>query len=166
MIGLGDKQAQLIVYIENKPPLECYQDLSMLNPINKGEIKLIADKTGNHWRKIFNVYAKLCFELNPYGFPDWQTLREQHLLQHNSAQALAFSPPNWPQTPTDNSAVHVIMGKGYATKLGIAEQLTWLNEFFAIDEQRKLIICPYFDYRQLSNIKITQLVGLINNLRN
>ena len=56
------------------------------------------------------------------------------------------------------------MGKTYANKLGLAEQALWLNEFFAINKTTNTIVCPYFDYRQLSNIKISQLANLIKKL--
>ena len=42
--------------------------------------------------------------------------------------------------------------------------LFWLNEHFAISEQHKLIVCPYLDYRQLSNARIEQLIGLVQQL--
>jgi hypothetical protein len=42
--------------------------------------------------------------------------------------------------------------------------LVWLDEEFAIDKVSNLVICPYLDYRQLSNIKITRLVELLTEL--
>ena len=172
MIGLGDKQAKIQVYIENTPPLTTYQTLTKLRPVTNGEIKFIADKTGNHWRKVFNVYAKLCFELAPLNFNTWQELREQHLLQLNSQLALLFSPPQHINADSSSNnninngdhIIKIIMGKTYASKLNIAQQALWLNEFFAIDTVNKIIISPYFDYRQLSNIKISQLANLIKKL--
>jgi hypothetical protein len=40
-------------------------------------------------------------------------------------------------------------------------KLLWLDADFAIDSNNNLIVCPYFDYRQLTNIKIQQLVEII-----
>lgn len=172
MIGIGNKSASFCVYIENKPPLERYQALTTLSPINAGEIKNIADETGNHWRKIFNVYAKLYFEYTPLHFKNWQALRDNHLLQEVSNTALVFTPPTFAELNTKqpiddicvNKKVNLIMGRTYAKKLGVSEHCYWLSEDFAINHQASFIICPYFDYRQLSNIKIIQLTGLINSL--
>jgi hypothetical protein len=182
MIGIGDLPADFCVYIENKPPLERYQTLTTTLPIKVNEVKNIADETGNHWRKIFNVYAKLYFEYAPQQFQNWQALRDQQLLQQNSNTALFFSPPVVnalstvqelsPIDPSKKMAskehsgkkIKIIMGRTYAKNLGLSEHCYWLSEDFAINTQARLLICPYFDYRQLSNVKITQLIGLIKSL--
>jgi hypothetical protein len=61
--------------------------------------------------------------------------------------------------------VHIIMGKTYAKSLTLPHLLTWLDHEFAINIHNKLVVCPYFDYRQLSNIKLMRLVKLIKQLR-
>lgn len=162
MIGIGSSNANIHIYIENTPPLPQYQALTSVTPLSPGDIANIAALTGNHWRKIFNVLAKLAFELTSEDHKTWQNLREQSLLQTNSNYCLYFSAPTTSQL--SKPGIHIIMGKTYATLLNLHQSAHWLTPFFAINEQKKLIICPYFDYRQLSNIKITQLVGLINNL--
>lgn len=162
MIAIGNVQAKIKVYIENKPPLAPYNSLNSCLPLKENDIATIAQEAGNHWRKIFNVYAKLAFELNPQHFNTWQQLREQTLLQQDSAQCLVFSKPSICQSPVE---ITIVMGKTYAASLGLAERCYWLTPHFAINESLKLIICPYFDYRQLSNEKITQLVGLIKPLQ-
>ena len=162
MQGLGNNKASFRVYIENIPPLERYQNLQITRPMEQGEIKMIADETGNHWRKIFNVYAKLLFDINPRTFSTWQQLRDNYLLQNSGHEALLFSPPEFNEAPSP--ILHIIMGKSYANKLGLADSAFWLNDCFAINKQKRIIICPYFDYRQLSNARITQLVGLIHSL--
>jgi hypothetical protein len=40
----------------------------------------------------------------------------------------------------------------------------WLDDEFAIDKEHNLIVCPYFDYRQLSNNKIIRSIAIINRL--
>ncbi|MGB1263233.1 MAG: DUF6942 family protein [Cognaticolwellia sp.] len=164
MLGLGDNNAELIFYIKNRPPLPIYQHLTTIKPLERGEIAHICHETGNHWRKIFNVYAKLIFELTPQVFTSWQQLRDKQLLQANSTQCLLFSPPNF-ATLKSGKKLHIILGKGYAEQLGLSNDCTWLCPDFAINEKLAVIICPYFDYRQLSNRKITQLVGLIQQLK-
>lgn len=168
IIGLGALQAKIYFYIKNRPPLPHYQSLANMETITQGEISRIGHETGNHWRKVFNVYAKLMFELNPEGFSSWQVLRDEQLLQ-KSEHCLLFSPPQIatnekPAELGEDSKIHIVLGKGYAEQLKLAENCTWLSHDFAINFQQKLIICPYFDYRQLSNIKITQLCRLIQQL--
>lgn len=168
-IGFGTVSANIKVYIENIPPLPEYQQLEFLQQIKPDEISNIAHLTGNHWRKIFNVYAKLVFELNCYDFSSWQALRDNYLLQGHSNESLLFSPLTEDQLAIDNlkdnqQTIHIIMGKTYAKKLKLDKLCHWLSEDFAVNESKKLIICPYFDYRQLSNIKISQLTQLIKQL--
>jgi hypothetical protein len=169
-IGLGNSSAKIHVYIENRPPLEQYLHLRHIKALTKGEIHQIGEHTGNHWRKIFNVYAKLIFELSPLElidkkFPTWQLFREDELLQENSEQCLLFSPYCQDKVTLRNvETINIIMGKTYAKKLGLSQQCHWLSEDFAINKDKKIIICPYFDYRQLSNIKIKQLAQLIKQL--
>ena len=181
VVGLGNSNAKIIFYIRNRPPLDIYQNLTRVKALVPNEITHICHETGNHWRKIFNVYAKLLFELTPKQFTSWQKLRDEFLLQKHSDNCLLFSEPNLPVI-RDNVAkttvskihdsteikptkkLHVILGKGYAEQLGICNDCTWLSHDFAINIELGLIICPYFDYRQLSNIKITQLTGLIRQL--
>jgi hypothetical protein len=150
-----------------------------------GEIKMIADLTGNHWRKIFNVYAKIVFELRNPSYKSWQEFRDNALLQRNCNENLLFNlpiqiilknllpeniaPENLPPENTTHknisqNNISIIMGKTYATKLGLSQECHWLSTDFAINPDKKLLICPYFDYRQLSNIKITKLCQLIKSL--
>jgi len=87
-------------------------------------------------------------------------------LQAQSKTALLFSAPKL--TP-NKEIVHIICGKGYAKALinsgKLEANLLWLDEEFAIDKENKLIVCPYFDYRQLSNIKIERLAGFLQSLK-
>lgn len=163
-IGLGDKDANIVVYCQNTPPLERYQQLASVHPINKGEIKMIADKTGNHWRKIFNVYAKFLYELWSPAEDGWQSFRDNRLLAEKSNTLLLFSAYRNDSQNVKSSVIHIIMGKQYASSLIAPEQLTWLSNEFAIDELNGVIVCPYFDYRQLSNEKITKLCGLVKHI--
>lgn len=164
MNGIGNANALIQLYIENPPPLEQYQQLARIKPVESNEIAEIAQLTGNHWRKIFNVLAKLVHELERTSFNTWQSLRDMALLQYNSNYCLRFDAPVRHHLSEHN--VHIIIGKTYATQLGFADSCYWLTPYFAINEKEQIIICPYFDYRQLSNEKISQLVKLIKPLRN
>ncbi|MCF2857776.1 hypothetical protein L1286_09855 [Pseudoalteromonas sp. SMS1] len=169
--GFGVPNGLLAVYIENRPPLEEFKNLNKIIPLQAGEIDYINQACGNGWRKVFNVFSKFIAELKhpdhsftklPGGDARWQTYRDSTLLQAHSQEALLFSAPDLTQNSYN---WHIIAGRTYAKQL-LREQifthsLVWLDDEFAIDEKHNLIICPYFDYRQLSNIKITKLAALV-----
>jgi hypothetical protein len=168
--GLGDPLAQFKVYIANRPDFSEYPSLETIKPLSVGEIQEIGRSCGNGWRKVFNVYAKLVFALNTeplvslHQAQSWQDFREHTLLQRSSNTSLLFSCPQI--TPVENNkTVHIIMGKTYANSLKLPHSLRWLDHEFAVDPENGLFICPYFDYRQLSNIKIIRLVELIKQLK-
>ena len=56
-VGLGNDNANIIFYIRNRPPLKTYQNLNSVKPLIPGEVSHICQETGNHWRKVFNIYA-------------------------------------------------------------------------------------------------------------
>lgn len=170
-IGFGDKDFTIAVYIANKPNMVEYQNLFEVLPLVSGEIDLINQACGNGWRKVFNVYAKFLFALDKPIFnftvkqDSWQAYRDKQLLQHKQGIALLFSSP---LLRPDKKQLHIISGKGHAKTLikqgKLADNLLWLDDEFAIDKEHNLIVCPYFDYRQLSNNKITRLIAIINRL--
>jgi hypothetical protein len=178
-IGLGcfqlnpnfNYQSSITVYIANKPSMPEYAACDSVKPMRQGEIATIGLTCGNGWRKVFNVYSKLLYALDPNKFsfqsvaPKWQTYRDDFLLQQGSATTLLFSAPLLNKA---SDCIHIISGKTYAKDLinsGVIKvSLIWLDEHFAIDVSNKLIVCPYFDYRQLSNQKIERLGLLINEL--
>lgn len=170
-VGLGAEEFSLAVYLANTPPMSEYQQLDKLQPVITGELHAIGQACGNGWRKVFNVYAKLLYALdsNSFGFSQqaetWQAYRDSKLLQASSHTALLFSPPVF---AADSNVIHIICGRTYAKQLitdGLVVDLVWLDEEFAIDKARRLIVCPYFDYRQLSNIKITRLAAMLHEMK-
>lgn len=171
LVGLGDAKFNFAVYLGNMPPMLEYQQLESLQPVVGGELHAIGQACGNGWRKVFNVYAKLLFALDNNNFDfsqqaeTWQAYRDSKLLQAESGTALLFSPPLF---MSDENVIHIICGRTYAKQLiadGLAVDLIWLDEEFAIDKKRRLVVCPYFDYRQLSNIKITRLAVMLHEMK-
>ena len=171
-IGFGDSNFNFAVYIENRPNMLEYQRLTAVTALVKDEISAINQSCGNGWRKVFNVYAKLLYALDKEYFdfstqaPTWQNYRDKYLLKAQSKTALLFSAP---QLEPSKDIVHIICGKGHAKALinngELNANLVWLDDEFAIDSKNKLIVCPYFDYRQLSNIKIEHLAELLRSLK-
>jgi Family of unknown function (DUF6942) len=166
--GIGDADFDMAIYIANRPPLDEYQKLQGMRPLIEGEIQHIGQQTSNHWRKIFNVYSKLIFQMNSHGFKSWQEYRDNHLLQAGSKTALLFSPLDLTHR---NDAIRLVAGKTHAANLGLdldsmeKPQADFSNDF-AWDKVGRVIVTPYLDYRQLSNIKIDYLVNkLIKSMR-
>lgn len=163
-VGLGDVDALVKVYIANRPAP--YQHLSVCYALDCGDIAALGQACGNGWRKVFNVYAKLVFALQAQklnlaaGMPSWQHYRDNHLLQAGSSTALLFSPPVLDE---QQQAIQIISGRTYANTLNKQQSLGlfWLTPEFAINPRYRLFVCPYFDYRQLSNDKIAFLQSLL-----
>ena len=61
-IGFGAAKATINFYIANRPPIDDYPAMNELRGLVDGEIAHIVKHTSNHWRKVFNVYAKLLFD--------------------------------------------------------------------------------------------------------
>ncbi len=173
LIGFGCPKFRIAVYIGNRPNTADYPKMSDFRPLRGGDIETINQACGNGWRKVFNVYAKLMDALGePYLTKEsapftWQQYRDNTLLQRHSNTALLFSTPPFPLA---SSTVHIIIGKTYATQLlekaQRLDKLIWLDTHFALLPSERLIVCPYFDYRQLSNAKLAQLVALIKKMDN
>ena len=165
--GLGDANAWLTVYIANRPAFVFSCQGGGVYPMQAGEIAAVGQACGNGWRKVFNVYAKLVYalahpRLKHADTSSWQQWRDRHLLQSQSDTALLFTP--YQSATASSQGIHLIMGRTYARSLSLPAGLTWLDDEFAIDWGHRLIVCPYFDYRQLSDIKIIRLVALIHQL--
>ena len=162
VIGLGSRNSNINFYIANRPPIDDYPTMNELRGLAMGELAHIVQHTSNHWRKAFNVYAKLLFDWyqqqNRKNLPDtWQAYRDLELFQSHSHEALLFSSP---QLDKNNPAIHIIAGKTYATFLNLPP-LVWLDQYFAINKEFRLIVAPYPDYRQLSNERIARLIELM-----
>jgi hypothetical protein len=141
-----------------------FEALAQLEPVASGQINSINQHCGNGWRKVFNVYAKVLFALpsEHYSFAkqavSWQAYRDELLL--------LFSTPVLTES---KNQLHIIAGRTHAKNLiqqgKLNAQFDWLDDEFAIDKSQNIIVCPYFDYRQLSNIKIARLSELVAQLR-
>lgn len=162
LIGLGSQTGSINFYIANRPPIDDYLALNELRGLATGELTHIVKHTSNHWRKAFNVYAKLLFDWyhlqGRKDLPDtWQTYRDLELFQPHSQEALLFSAP---QLDKNNKTIHIIAGKTYAAQLALPP-LVWLDTYFAINKEQQVIVAPYPDYRQLSNERIARLIELM-----
>lgn len=165
--GLGTTNAIFNVYVERTPPLEYPLEPGEMRPVVNGEINAINQAGGNGWRKVFNVYAKLVdalpAPLKPASgnYQTWQSFRDQELLQAQGKTALCFGDADIVSNAA-TGGIHIVAGRTHAGKQGLSGQCRWLSESFAVHPTLPIFICPYFDYRQLSNAKIDVLVNLIS----
>jgi len=188
LAGLGGSNSRVAIYLANRPPFDDYPQLDVLRPMLGGEVDHIVRNTSNHWRKVFNVYAKFVFEWSALagsplieecnGFKRWQDYRDRRLLQSGSVAALLFTAPNTdvvhpggrsatepkPSECINSECINIVAGKTYAQQLGLAAELVWLDAHFAVHVAKRIIVCPYLDYRQLSNERISRLIAYIQAL--
>lgn len=170
--GLGCPDALVRVYVAKPPPMQEFLALQQIQPLLPGQIQQIGSHCGNGWRKVFNVYAKLVFALPAtwqpalHGNSTWQQWRDQTLLQTGGNCSLLFSAPCVPQRPSPTAVrpLHIIAGRQHARALVASGELTvplqWLDEEFALNAEHRVIVCPYFDYRQLSDVKIARVAAI------
>jgi hypothetical protein len=156
-LGLGSQTSTINFYIANRPPVDDYPAMDELRGLAVGELTHIVKHTSNHWRKAFNVYAKLLFDWYQLqgrkNLPEtWQAYRDLELFQSHSQEALLFSAPVFEK---NNETIHIVAGKTYASRLDLPP-LIWLDAHFAINKEHRLIVAPYPDYRQLSNERIAR----------
>lgn len=163
LIGLGSKNSAINFYIANRPMIDNYPAMNELRGLASGELAHIVKHTSNHWRKVFNVYAKLLFDWyrDKKDLPQtWQEYRDTELFQSHSGEALLFSKP----TQDNCSAIHIIAGKTYAAQLNLPP-LDWLDAYFAVNMEHNIIVAPYPDYRQLSNERINRLIKIMQEMK-
>lgn len=133
LLGVGG--SGVVLYIENRP----------IRPKNMPSNELLSipvliDLNGNHWRKIFTIFAKL---MSPDE--NWREYRDRCLLTKN--EAICFT-----EQRQESAQVHIVSGKSCWESMGFD-----MDEFTPLDPQQRLwvrgnILCtPYFDYRQFPN---------------
>jgi len=165
LVGLGSQTSTINFYIGNRPPIDDYPEMEELRGLAVGELSHIVKHTSNHWRKAFNVYAKLLFDWyqlhDRKDLPEtWQSYRDLELFRSHSEEALLFSSPVFEKK---KGTIHIIAGKTYASSLNLPP-LIWLDTYFAINTEHRLIVAPYPDYRQLSNERIVRLTELMREV--
>lgn len=137
---LGTTDPRLTIYIPHLPA-------GMEQLIEHTSVTALLACNSNHWRKIITLGAKVAAP-----DPEWQQFRDLHFFKQ---VALVFSP-----TLENSPGWHWIGGKDNQSRFGLNSeeclQPTHASDLF-IDPVRRLLLTPYPDYRQLSNLK----VGLI-----
>ena len=157
--GYGSNVPKWVLHIENRPPLETFEQESF-RVLAKGEAAQVIAQTSNHWRKVFSIMAKISFGLFETGCDTWQEYRDSSLLTENGFEAISYQKYDFAQNQT---LVSIICGFKFAQT-----QLS-LDELYPLDtqpkllvaEQAKCIVTPYFDWRQLNNEMLASLISLM-----
>ncbi|WP_396588910.1 DUF6942 family protein [Bermanella sp. R86510] len=161
-VGLGDlvlrfedaQPIEVTVYTANRPPVAPFDIADGVIPLEPADVAYIAQMTGNHWRKVFNVYAKLIHYTFPF-YDAWQTYRDYCLLQIRSGTRLLYSAPKLNQL---EAGIHLVMGKQFAEQCGLGfddiSTYQQLSPRLFKHKELPLWVTPYFDYRQLNNEQI------------
>lgn len=161
-IGLGSPTYRLGVYIGNFPDSPSLADLQSVRPAHEGEVVDIIAQTGNHWRKVFSLCAKINFALWPSNEACWQGCRDAELFQSDSKMALLCSSPVIPQ----ENELQLVLGKQYCQQCFPQQPFLQTVEGFPMHPTENIIQTPYFDYRQLSNLRLEALVRTIKTRMN
>lgn len=145
----------LYLYLPNRPPMTEFAEARLISELVPGDIHSIIAATGNHWRKIFSIFAKLSFSLDNQGCKTWQDYREQLLLTTCGREKICFEPVICSDNPSD---IHLIAGKNHFAKFGLsADHFTPIDTEGRILRFENIFLTPYFDYRQFPNALIEQL---------
>lgn len=154
IVGLGPTSPKLLIYLPHTPNCDHLKALAEVRPAFPGELHQIGVETGNHWRKIINVTAKLGFAINDNNYSDWQSYRDAFLCREGSEITLIFGAKKLVQ---GEHYTHIISGHQYCESICKTFEFETLDQDFRLCRSRKVIDSPYFDYRQLSNIKLEKL---------
>ena len=161
-IGFGNTFPKWTLHIANRPDLEPFEH-DVFRQLELGEAAQIIQQTSNHWRKVFSIMAKISFALFDTGCDTWQQYRDTKLLTSEGFEAINFEP----YQTGKSSTLSLICGFQYA------EQQTELAKLIPhiaqpkllLPETKEFIVTPYFDWRQLNNEILAQLITLMRNIR-
>ncbi|EAR11044.1 DUF6942 family protein [Reinekea blandensis] len=157
---LGEPQATLTVCVEHQPRWPEPAFASGRSTLFPGELAILVGANSNHWRKIFNVYAKLLCALKPDAATDWRALRDQQLFQPGQQHGLRMG-SIVAENINENTGLTLIAGKQYADALGLLSQATSLAPGIFVHDHANCLITPYFDYRALSDASIARLAQIM-----
>jgi len=132
---LGTAHPRLILYLPHRP-----NALEQLVKAPSAEALIAANS--NHWRKIVNLLAKI----SSPDESDWRRFRDEALFSHI---ALCFTP-----ILRNTTGWHWIGGKENLQRFtSLPHEAAPLEHCpeVAIDCNRRILLTPYPDYRQLSN---------------
>ena len=151
---------KLTLYIGNRPSLPEFEELTEFPILESGDIVKIIAQCGNHWRKIFSIFAKLGFALNEHDCKTWQEYRDQVLLTVKSSEHIVFD-----TKIRSTEGFHIICGQSHFELFDFTEEnFISLDQNNKVQHSGKIIQTPYFDYRQFNNDLIDQVISYCQTL--
>ncbi|WLQ11776.1 hypothetical protein O5O45_18780 [Hahella aquimaris] len=157
--GIGDSRPLLILYTPHRPPMPQYEQMEGYRGGIPGETEVIIKETGNHWRKIFSIFAKIAQGLL---FPeeDWRVVRDRRLFTEGGATALLFQQRLLDLQTENRPALHIIGGQQFSEGFSTLPQTPQaLQEESRILRAGNVYLTPYLDYRQFPNALIATLLA-------
>ena len=134
----------IILYLPNRPDLAKYKSKRILKNLKSGSIQDIIDKTSNHWRKIFSIFAKITFKINYSDVIKWQDYRDKELLSQNQNEIICFTSK---LLESSSNSIHIISGKENAARFKLKHELFIdVDRDGLIKRYKNIYITPYFDY--------------------
>ena len=155
---IGEATAVLNVCINNVPEWPSQTFPENTTTLSGNELSQLIAVNSNHWRKIFNVYAKLLHAINPKNTDDWRQVRDHRLLQAGNQHALTLGTPRLEQPL---KSLTLIAGKQFAENLGLLTNAQEIHPGIYRPSINNCLVVPYFDYRALSDKKIAWLADEI-----
>ncbi|BES70112.1 hypothetical protein RE428_11300 [Marinobacter nanhaiticus D15-8W] len=138
---LGPDFPRVTLYLPHRPR-------GLIQLIENPNAHALLSLNSNHWRKIVTLLAKIA---SPVA-DGWRQFRDQDLFRDT---ALGFSPEL-----DEGSHWHWIGGKENLQRFGHlhhdAQPLVDQSEVL-IDPDKRLLLTPYPDYRQLSNTMVDRI---------
>lgn len=165
--GFGSQSPKIILHIANRPPLDVYAG-DINRPLQLNEAADIIAQTGNHWRKVFSILAKISFALFDTQCTSWQQYRDTKLLTQDGFEFVSFSPVQASQawkTEGQLSSVSILCGFQYAETQLQLNTLVSHQQFAKLQwsEPLQCLVTPYFDWRQLNNVMLEVVISIIKN---
>lgn len=155
-VGFGSKQADLVVYLPNRPQIDEFINLDSFRALRSGEVQEIISQCGNHWRKIFSIYAKIAFAIDPKDYSTWQQYRDTVLLTDHGAEAVIFG---CEIVPFSEKTFHFIAGRAHFDAFSLKrEEFKEIGNDGKIFVKNRIFQIPYFDYRQFPNKLVEKIV--------
>ncbi len=144
---LGASHPRLVLYLPHRP-----NNLAQL--VDAPSAQALVAANSNHWRKIVTLLAKIA---SPAA-DDWRRFRDEELFRQT---ALCFAP-----RLTATVGWHWIGGKDNLERFGDlhhdAQPLADSADIF-IDPDMRLLLTPYPDYRQLSNVLVSNIRSALDS---
>jgi len=169
LIGVGSRSPRIVLHIANRPPVDGFED-DIDRALQISEAADIIKQTGNHWRKVFSILAKISFALFDTGCKTWQEYRDTKLLTEQGFEYLCFSElkqtaltTSAQQELSEERSVSLVCGFSYAqTQLDFSSLISHQNfEKLKWSELHYCLVTPYFDWRQLNNEMLAVVVKIL-----